>query len=136
VNQAVPASHVRSQVTLMLIGLVIGCVSPLPRTPEQRQVHQVISGAFVGTPFAEVKALLGEPEQRESYRRSPDRNVTFLFYRTEPSSGPERGYGSGLQPLAIEYGRVERISWSYYNSIKTRFPLIKPWRSADADQDG
>lgn len=134
-NQAVPASRLRSRITLVLVVLVLGCVRPLPRSPAQHQVHQVISGAFVGTPYAEVKALLGEPEQRESYRRSPDRNVTFLFYRTEPSSGPDRGYGSGLQPLAIEYGRVSRISWSYYNSIKTRFPLIKPWRSAEASQD-
>lgn len=114
---------------LLVVVLALGCTSPLPRTPEQRNAHQAISGALVGMSYDEVKALLGEPEHTESYRRSPDRNVTFLLYRTEPSSGPERGYGSGLQPLAIEYDRVRRISWSYYNGIKTRFPLIRPRRS-------
>lgn len=85
-----------------------------------------MSNLLVGMPYLEVIELLGTPEETEVFRRSPDRNTLFLFYRTKPSSGSDRFHGSGLVPLAIEYGRVRRKGWSYYSNVSTRFPRVGP----------
>jgi hypothetical protein len=111
----------------LLAVAALACVAPGEATsPEQLRTRRRAADLSLGSPYEDVVALLGDPECSEVFRRSPDRSVRFLFYRTGPSAGPERGRRSGLEPLAIEYGKLSKKDWSYYGSVSARFPRQVP----------
>ena len=110
---------------VLLVGacaMAAGCHTVAPEFAETRRA---IGDLRMGASHDEVVERLGPPKREEYYRLSPDRGVTFLFYRTGPSRLTSSGEDQGLTPVAISNMGLERTSTNYYHDIRRRFPRIQ-----------
>lgn len=96
------------------------------RSAAALRTRRLVGDLSLGTPHAQELFLLGEPERTESFRCSADHDVLFLFYRIAPSADPAGASEYGLDPLAIEYGRLTGKDSSTYRDVRDRCLKLEP----------